>query len=149
MKTLKPFANTFFSEWYLRPEREQEELRRKSQEAKVGDLISLDDQGKGKEVEEDQPWTTESGMDAGFHAGLCAFLVPLFSPSRLRTFPLSALLFNPSFMLPVAQLLIACSRHLALQRHGFSLSRRPSQAARKIEDEALEGLSQVWVRPPS
>ncbi|GAA5978525.1 hypothetical protein JCM11641_007973 [Rhodosporidiobolus odoratus] len=84
MKTLKPFAKTFFSEWYLRPEREQEELRRKSQEAKVGDLISLNDQGKGKEVEEDQPWTTESGMDAGFHAGLgMAFRFP-GDPRKLR-----------------------------------------------------------------
>lgn len=68
MKALKPFANTFFSEWFLSPDREDEERRKKDEESKVAELISFDEKGKGKE--DDEPWTTESGIDGRFHAGL-------------------------------------------------------------------------------
>lgn len=73
MKSLKPFANTFFSEWFLSPEREQEEMKSEKEpkkEPKVEELISFDDKGKGKEVDESREWTTEWGIDGGFHIGL-------------------------------------------------------------------------------
>jgi hypothetical protein len=80
MKSLKPFANTFFSEWFLSPEREQEEMKNEK-ETKVAELISFDDKGKGKESEEDREWTTEWGIDAGYHIGLFV-LSPRFSLSE-------------------------------------------------------------------
>ncbi|GAA5952670.1 hypothetical protein JCM10213_005221 [Rhodosporidiobolus nylandii] len=81
MKSLKPFANTFFSEWFLSPERELEELRKKEQDSAVGELISFDEKGKGKEVDD---WTTEWGVDAGFHAGLGMIFKFPGDPRKLR-----------------------------------------------------------------
>ncbi|GAA5832894.1 hypothetical protein JCM11251_000520 [Rhodosporidiobolus azoricus] len=84
MKSLKPFANTFFSEWFLSPEREQEEMYKKADDAKVGELISFDDKGKGREVDDDEPWNTEWGIDAGFHAGLGMIFKFPGDPRKLR-----------------------------------------------------------------
>ncbi|CEQ42179.1 SPOSA6832_03986, partial [Sporobolomyces salmonicolor] len=71
MKALKPFSHTFFSEWFLSPEREEDERKKTEQDAKVGELISFDEKGKGKEeIEEVREWTTEWGTEEGFHAGL-------------------------------------------------------------------------------
>ncbi|GAA6001680.1 hypothetical protein JCM10207_002263 [Rhodosporidiobolus poonsookiae] len=83
MKSLKPFANTFFSEWFLSPEREQEEMSKKAQDSKVGELISFDDKGKGK-ADEDEPWNTEWGTDSGFHAGLGMVFKFPGDPRKLR-----------------------------------------------------------------
>ncbi|BGP28952.1 hypothetical protein JCM10296v2_000688 [Rhodotorula toruloides] len=82
MKTLKPFANTFFSEWFLSPDREDEERRKKDEENKVAELISFDEKGKGKE--DDEPWTTESGIDGRFHAGLGMIFKYPGDPRKLR-----------------------------------------------------------------
>ncbi|GAA6035200.1 hypothetical protein JCM8097_006416 [Rhodosporidiobolus ruineniae] len=85
MKSLKPFANTFFSEWFLSPEREQEEMRKKQQDVNVGELIALDDnKGKGKEVDEERPYTTEWGTDAGYHIGLGMIFKFPGDPRKLR-----------------------------------------------------------------
>ncbi|GAA5899938.1 hypothetical protein JCM6882_007007 [Rhodosporidiobolus microsporus] len=84
MKSLKPFANTFFSEWFLSPEREQEEMKKKEDDAKVAELISFDDKGKGREVDDNRPWTTEWGVDAGFHAGLGMIFKFPGDPRKLR-----------------------------------------------------------------
>lgn len=70
MKSLKPFSETFFSEWYLSPDYDQEDRKRKEQDAKVGELISFEDKGKGKELDADEPWTTQWGTESGFHTGL-------------------------------------------------------------------------------
>jgi TBC1 domain family member 8/9 len=55
MKALKPFSHTFFSEWYLSPDRDldgEAAAAKKQQDEKVGELISFDDEkGKGKEEE--------------------------------------------------------------------------------------------------
>ncbi|GAA6051294.1 hypothetical protein JCM3770_006798 [Rhodotorula araucariae] len=77
MKALKPFAATFFSEWFLSPDREHDgevSAGRKKVDDKVGELISFGDgesgeKGKGREVE-GEPWTTEWGTESGFHTGL-------------------------------------------------------------------------------
>ncbi|KAJ8296851.1 putative GTPase-activating protein [Rhodotorula toruloides] len=82
MKALKPFANTFFSEWFLSPDREDEERRKKDEESKVAELISFDEKGKGKE--DDEPWTTESGIDGRFHAGLGMIFKYPGDPRKLR-----------------------------------------------------------------
>jgi len=89
MKALKPFAQTFFSEWFLSPDRALDRGRERDGDgatpattpsvAPVGELISFDDgaasdnKGKGKEVDTaHEPWTTEWGTEGGkFHAGLC------------------------------------------------------------------------------
>ncbi|GAA5849918.1 hypothetical protein JCM8547_000954 [Rhodosporidiobolus lusitaniae] len=84
MKSLKPFANTFFSEWFLSPEREQEEMKKKEQDSKVAELISFDEKGKGKEVGDDREWTTERGIDAGFHTGLGMIFKFPGDPRKLR-----------------------------------------------------------------
>lgn len=74
MKSLKPFSRTFFSEWFLSPERELEvgmEKKQKEEEIKVEELISFEeDKGKGKELEEELGWTTKMGTGAGYHGGL-------------------------------------------------------------------------------
>lgn len=73
MKSLKPFSRTFFSEWYLSPERELEVGMEKKQkeEVNVGELISFDDdKGKGRALEEELEWTTKMGTGAGYHGGL-------------------------------------------------------------------------------
>lgn len=75
MKSLKPFSHTFFSEWYLSPNFDQEDRKKKSEDAKVGELISFEDKGKGRQLDEDEPWTTQSGTEGGFHTGLCVRLV--------------------------------------------------------------------------
>lgn len=77
MKGLKPFSKTFFSEWFLAPERDGElpigersnSLSLGDDKVEVGELIVLDEKGKGKE-EEGVEWTTGSGMDSGYHGGL-------------------------------------------------------------------------------
>lgn len=69
MKALKPFAATFFSEYFLSNGFDDEKNSKSAnEEVKVGELISLDDKGKGKET--DEAWTTEWGTEAGFHTGL-------------------------------------------------------------------------------
>lgn len=68
MKALKPFAATFFSEYFLSTERDDETNGKGGEDDKVGELISFDDKGKGKET--DEAWTTEWGTQAGFHTGL-------------------------------------------------------------------------------
>lgn len=73
MKALKPFSHTFFSEWYLSPDREldgEAAAAKKQQDEKVGELISFgDEKGKGKEAE-DREFTTEGDMGHGYHGGL-------------------------------------------------------------------------------
>lgn len=75
MKALKPFSKTFFSEWFLAPERDDDlpAGERSNSKVEVGEWISLDDKvnekGKGRE-EEGNEWTTGSGIDHGFHGGL-------------------------------------------------------------------------------
>lgn len=68
MKALKPFAATFFSEYFLTSDRDDDEKAAAPEDAKVGELISFDDKGKGKETQE--PWTTEWGTAGGYHTGL-------------------------------------------------------------------------------
>ena len=66
----QPFSHTFFSEWFLSPERDGADPPKLDHETKVGTLISLDDdKGKGKEEGESE-WTTESGQGSGYHSGL-------------------------------------------------------------------------------
>ncbi|GAA6062763.1 hypothetical protein JCM10212_005559 [Sporobolomyces blumeae] len=86
MKSLKPFSHTFFSEWYLSPERHEEDdkRKRKAEDDKVGELISFDDKGKGKETDSDDEWTTEWGTEAGFHAGLGMVFRYPGDPRKLR-----------------------------------------------------------------
>lgn len=90
MKALKPFAQTFFSEWFLSPERDRERDGETTPAPTpgVGELISFGDEtkGKGREVVDDEPWTTEWGTESGFHAGLCvaAFLFRLSLVLRTR-----------------------------------------------------------------
>lgn len=73
MKGLKPFSKTFFSEWFLAPERDEDFVANEGNSEKdqvpVGDLIAVDEKGKGKE-EEGSEWTTGSGVEDGFHGGL-------------------------------------------------------------------------------
>ncbi|GAA5937064.1 hypothetical protein JCM1841_002790 [Sporobolomyces salmonicolor] len=85
MKALKPFSHTFFSEWFLSPEREEDERKKTEQDAKVGELISFDEKGKGKEeIEEVREWTTEWGTEEGFHAGLGMIFKYPGDPRKLR-----------------------------------------------------------------
>lgn len=74
MKALKPFSRTFFSEWFLSPERDEDVAtlqKRKLEEAAVGELISFGDEKKGdSHVEVGEEWTTASGMGEGYHGGL-------------------------------------------------------------------------------
>ncbi|BGP45006.1 hypothetical protein JCM10450v2_000821 [Rhodotorula kratochvilovae] len=103
MKALKPFAATFFSEWFLSPDRERDRDRerdgdpsapaagRKNGDDKVGELISFGDgsdageKGKGKEVDSSgEPWTTEWGTESGFHTGLGMTFKYPGDPRKLR-----------------------------------------------------------------
>lgn len=72
MKALSPFSKTFFSEWFLSPEREgllDDVFKRKPVDPNVGELITLDDKGKEKD-EGEREFTTESETGQGFHGGL-------------------------------------------------------------------------------
>lgn len=82
MKALKPFAATFFSEYFLSTERDDETNGKAGEDDKVGELISFDDKGKGKETEE--AWTTEWGTQAGFHTGLGMIYKFPGDPRKLR-----------------------------------------------------------------
>ncbi|GAA5890230.1 hypothetical protein JCM8208_002744 [Rhodotorula glutinis] len=98
MKALKPFAQTFFSEWFLSPDRNLDRERERDGDtttpsvAPVGELISFDDgaaadnKGKGKEVDmSHEPWTTEWGTEGGkFHAGLGMIFKFPGDPRKLR-----------------------------------------------------------------
>ncbi|GAA5950368.1 hypothetical protein JCM3765_004522 [Sporobolomyces pararoseus] len=84
MKSLKPFSHTFFSEWYLSPDYEQEDRKKKEEDAKVGELISFDEKGKGKELDADEPWTTQWGTESGFHTGLGIIFKYPGDPRKLR-----------------------------------------------------------------
>lgn len=74
MKALKPFSHTFFSEWYLSPDREldgEAAAAKKREESKVGELISFGDEDKGKGKEEEaREFTTEEDTGRGYHGGL-------------------------------------------------------------------------------
>ncbi|KAM0755549.1 TBC-domain-containing protein [Meredithblackwellia eburnea MCA 4105] len=80
MKSLKPFSRTFFSEWFLSPDREfdaEVALRKKEEKAKVGELISFDEKEPEKSEKprelaegEDTEWTTRAGTSIGYHGGL-------------------------------------------------------------------------------
>ncbi|GAA6000472.1 uncharacterized protein JCM10292_001531 [Rhodotorula paludigena] len=94
MKALKPFANTFFSEHFLAPERDgaaagddEGRTKKKKDDEAVGELISFGDEkdkGKGREVDAEEPWTTEWGTESGFHIGLgMTFKFP-GDPRKLR-----------------------------------------------------------------
>ncbi|TKA54628.1 hypothetical protein B0A53_03035 [Rhodotorula sp. CCFEE 5036] len=82
MKALKPFAATFFSEYFLSTERDDETNGKGGEDDKVGELISFDDKGKGKETEE--AWTTGWGTQAGFHTGLGMIYKFPGDPRKLR-----------------------------------------------------------------
>ena len=71
MKALKPFSHTFFSEWYLSPDREldEEAAASRKKDEKVAELISFDDD-KGKGKEEKREYTTEGETGQGYHGGL-------------------------------------------------------------------------------
>lgn len=70
MKSLKPFSHTFFSEWYLSPDRElEDEAGSGKKDEKVGELISFEDE-KGKGKEEQREFTTEGETGQGYHGGL-------------------------------------------------------------------------------
>ncbi|ORY75652.1 rab-GTPase-TBC domain-domain-containing protein [Leucosporidium creatinivorum] len=87
MKALKPFSHTFFSEWYLSPDREldgEAAAAKKQQDEKVGELISFDDEkGKGKE-EEQREFTTEGDTGHGYHGGLGLIFKFPGDPRKLR-----------------------------------------------------------------
>lgn len=79
MKPLKPFIKSFFSEWFLSPDRDNdaETGAKKLEEegVQVGDLISFaDEKEKKKELEhvEDEvtAWTTRGGAGGQYHGGL-------------------------------------------------------------------------------
>ena len=87
MKTLKPFAKTFFSEWFLSPDRDadlQVENRASVSMSKVGELISWDEKSSDKTRDllagEDVEWTTKSGTSNGYHGGLCVLVRQFVSP---------------------------------------------------------------------
>ncbi|GAA5899035.1 uncharacterized protein JCM6883_003516 [Sporobolomyces salmoneus] len=84
MKSLKPFSHTFFSEWYLSPDYDQEDRKKKEDDAKVGELISFEDKGKAKELDADEPWTTQWGTESGFHTGLGLIFKYPGDPRKLR-----------------------------------------------------------------
>lgn len=74
MKSLKPFAKTFFSEHFLTPEQDEAAITAKEavEIKNVGTLVDLgvEQEKLGEDVLE---WTTESGTGRGFHGGLCGF----------------------------------------------------------------------------
>ena len=77
MKKLKPFSKTFFSEWFVSPDRDADlsvDKKKAELESKVGELISFDDKPVEKAREllegEDVEWTTKSGTSMGYHGGL-------------------------------------------------------------------------------
>ena len=70
MKSLKPFSHTFFSEWFLSPDYDRGDDVKKKDRPACGDQSSFDDKGKAKELDVDEPWTTQWGTESGFHTGL-------------------------------------------------------------------------------
>ncbi|GAA5922571.1 uncharacterized protein JCM15063_003347 [Sporobolomyces koalae] len=84
MKSLKPFSHTFFSEWYLSPDYERDDSREKDSGPKVGELISFEEKGKGRDLDADEPWTTRSGTEGGFHTGLGILFKYPGDPRKLR-----------------------------------------------------------------
>ncbi|KAK4058097.1 hypothetical protein OIO90_000836 [Microbotryomycetes sp. JL221] len=83
MKALKPFANTFFSEFYINDGEEKAlESKTKMEEAKVGELISFGDGEKPKDEIKD--FTTGSGTEQGYHGGLGLIFRYPGDPKKLR-----------------------------------------------------------------
>ncbi|GAA5851479.1 hypothetical protein JCM3766R1_002241, partial [Sporobolomyces carnicolor] len=85
MKSLKPFSHTFFSEWFLSPDYDRRDDVNKKDRPAVGELISFDnDKGKAKELDVDEPWTTQWGTESGFHTGLGMIFRYPGDPRKLR-----------------------------------------------------------------
>lgn len=66
MKTLQPFAETFFSEFFLASSHTGGEVDMTA--IKSTSLIDLEEEKVAEKVSSE--WTTESGMGRGYHGGL-------------------------------------------------------------------------------
>ncbi|KAM0793168.1 hypothetical protein ACM66B_000642 [Microbotryomycetes sp. NB124-2] len=82
MKALKPFANTFFSEFFLGDDVDKiADAEKKNADDKVGELISL---GDGNERGASKEFTTGSGTGQGYHGGLGLVFKYPGDPKKLR-----------------------------------------------------------------
>ncbi|KAL8283146.1 hypothetical protein RQP46_005924 [Phenoliferia psychrophenolica] len=97
MKKLKPFSKTFFSEWFLAPDRDADlvvpaDLNKPGQASSTteGELISFGDEKpleeKPKELLEGEnvEWTTRSETSNGYHGGLGTIFKYPGDPRKLR-----------------------------------------------------------------
>ncbi|KAI5481518.1 GTPase activating protein [Pseudohyphozyma bogoriensis] len=85
MKQLKPFARTFFSEFFLNPDRDELDAKKKEAESAVGELISFGDDGaKDKLDDAGEEWSTKGGLGEQYHGGLGLIFKYPGDPRKLR-----------------------------------------------------------------